>query len=170
MRNALDFGLTGVAKKLCVICLVFCLSVVPALPRGVDSVIPSNNWGAVESLSKGTSISVRMTSRDRMEGAFQGLDAESIHLMMDNQERVFPRNGIVEIRQLGVPDGKLNGTLIGLGAGALAGGIAAGVAKAPFDNEDSWGTLFLAAGIGIGAILGFTADTVIKGSRLLYQK
>jgi hypothetical protein len=171
MKNVMDFNLTGIAKKICAVCLVFYLSVLPALPKEADSVIPPNNWGAVESLPKGTTLSVRMTSHDKMEGTFQGLDAGSIHLMTNGQESVFPRDGIAEIKQLGVPDSKLNGTLIGLGAGALAGGIAAGITGAPLNhNEDNWGILFLAAGIGIGTILGFTTDTLIKGSRLLYRK
>ncbi len=171
MNQAANIKFTRIAKRICAICLVLSLGVLPALPREAESFIPPGNWGAVESLSKGTLISVRMTSRDRMEGTFQGVDERGIHLMMDGQERVYPRNGVAEIRQLGVADRKLNGTLIGLGAGAVAGGVAAAATDAPFDrDEDNWGILFLAAGIGIGAALGFITDTVIKGDRLIYRK
>jgi hypothetical protein len=163
-------SLKAIGSKICSVCLVFCLSVLPSLSRDMNIVIPANNWGAVQSLQKGTSISVRMASQDRMEGDFLSLDAESIHLMMDKQERTFPRDSIVEVRQLRVPDRKLNGILIGMGTGTAAGGIAAAASHAPFRGEDVWGVLFVAAGAGLGAVFGFTADTMIKGSKLIYRR
>ncbi len=159
-----------VVEKALAICLALCLGIIPALPGDKVDIVPPGNWAAVESLQKGTSISVRMTSGDRMDGKFQGLDAESIHLMMNKQERIFPRNSIAEVWQLRVPDRKRNGALIGMGAGALAGGIGAAASGARFSGEDQYGVLLVAIGAGLGAIVGATTDAMIKGNRLLYRK
>ena len=138
-------------RKTLAMCLTICLATMPVIAKGKVDIVPPGNWAAVESLQKGTSISVRMTSADRVEGNFLDLDNESIRLTIDNQEKIYPRNSIAEIYQLRVPDRKLNGTLIGMGAGALAGVVGAVASDAPFSGEDTWGFLFVAVGIGLGA-------------------
>jgi len=157
-------------RKTLVMGLVVCLGVVSALPKDNLSAIPPGNWGLVGSLEKGTSISVRMTSGDRIDGKFIALDPDSVRLTMDRQERVYPRSGIAQVWQLRVADPKLNGTLIGMGAGAAAGIIGAVSSNAPFGGEDAWGAGFVMAGIGIGAALGLMTDAMIKGDKLIYRK
>jgi hypothetical protein len=170
MRNECMIGLKAKIKQLSAACLVFCLSVPMVFPKEMDSVIPANNWGAVQALQPGAPISVRMTSHDRMEGDFLSLDSESIHLMMGIEERVFPRSSIIEVRQLRVPDRNLDGALIGTGIGAAFGGIGAFATNAPFRGEDAWGALMIMTGAGIGAVIGLTADAMIKRSKLLYRR
>ena len=169
-RYVLVFGFKKVLKKAIMIYLALSLGVIPILPRDGAGIIPPGNWGAVESLTQGTEISVRMTSGDKMDGKFLSLDNESIRLTIDNQERIYPRNSIAEVYQLRVPDPKLNGALIGMGAGALVGVIGAVASDAPVSGEDKWGVLLVAAGIGLGAVIGTTTDAMIKGNRLLYRK
>ncbi len=108
-------------RKTSAMCLALWLGVMPVIAKNKVDIVPSGNWAAVGSLQNGTAISVRMTSGDRMDGKFHGLDPEGIRLMMDKQERIFPRNGIAEVWQLRVPDRKRNGTLIGMAAGAAVG-------------------------------------------------
>jgi hypothetical protein len=150
--------------------LAFCLGIFPALPKDKLTSIPPGNWGLVGVLDEGTSISVRMTSGDRIDGKFIALDPDSVRLVMDKKERIYPRIGIAEIWQLRAPDPKLNGSLIGMGVGAVAGIIGAVASNAPFGGEDAWGSGFVMAGIGIGAALGFAADAAIKSDKLIYRK
>lgn len=133
-------------------------------------IVPLGNWEVVESLAQGTEISVLMTFGDRMDGRFLSLDAESIRLAINGKDRIYPRRDVAEVWQLRMPDRKLNGALIGMGAGALAGVIGAVASDAQFEGEDKWGVLFVIAGIGLGALAGAVVDATIKGNRLIYRK
>ncbi len=166
------FGFRRVVTKVLATCLALFLGVIPVLPKGNAETVPPGNWNAVELLQKGTSISLRMTSGDRMEGKFHALEAEGIRLIVDGQERILPKSGVAEIRQLHVGDSKVNGTIYGMLAGGAVGGIAAGTLGELMANEGQagQGALYLLAGIGIGALVGLTVDSAIKGDRLLYRK
>jgi hypothetical protein len=153
--------------------LAVCLCVVSAFPNEMLDAMPRGNWRAVESLAKGTSISVALESGDKMEGKFVGLEPDAIRLNVDDKERIYPLASVVEIRQLRVPDGKANGTLIGLGAGMVAGIIAASVSGTLRTGDSAgrqWGAGLIMAGMGFGALFGCTADAAIKGDRLIYLK
>lgn len=172
MKNQDDrvIGFKWYLRKILVVCLVVYMGVVSALPKDNFIAIPPGNWGLVDALQTGTSISVRMISGDRMDGKFLALDTDSVRLLMDKKERIYPRNSVAEVWRLRVPDPKLNGALIGMGAGALAGIIGAVATDASFGGEDAWGAGFVMAGIGIGAALGLTTDAMIKGDKLIYRK
>jgi hypothetical protein len=153
--------------------LAVCLCIVSAFPNDMLDAIPRGNWGAVESLAKGTSISVTLESGDKMGGKFVGLEPDAIRLKVDRQERIYPRASVTEIRQLRVPDGKANGTLIGMGAGMVAGIIVASVSGTLRTGDRAgrqWGTGLIMAGMGFGALFGCIADAAIKGDRLIYLK
>jgi hypothetical protein len=166
------FGFKRIAKEILAICLALGLSVIPAASKNNNVVVPPGNWGGLESLPPGTEISVRMTFGDKIEGKFMSMDSDGIRLTMDEKERIYPRSDVAEVRQLHVPDSKLNGTLIGMGAGAAAGGIAAGTLGQLLENEsnESYGALLLVLGIGIGTAAGLAIDTAVKGDRLIYRK
>ena len=153
--------------------LALCLSVIPALSKDKPNLVPPGNWRAVEILEDGTAVSVRMVSGDRIDGKFLDLDSDAIQVLADDQKKVFPRSGVAEIYQLRVPDGKLNGVLIGMGAG-LAAGLIAASATGTLNTGDTagcqWGGGFILAGIGLGAVIGAFTDASIKGERLLYRK
>jgi len=172
-RCHLMFAFDGFAGKIFAVCLVFCLSVIPAFPKDNANVVPPGNWGAVEYLPRGTKISVRMIFGDRMDGKFLNLDAESIRLEIDGKDRNYPRTDVREIWQLRVPDRKLNGALIGMGTGAAAGIIAAYAVNtgggSRWRQEDAPGPYFLLAGLGLGALVGTLVDVSIKSDRLLYR-
>ncbi len=161
-------------RKTLAICFALWLGVMPVIAKNKVDIVPPGNWAAVGSLQNDTAISVRMTSGDRMEGKFHGLDAESIRLMMDKQERIFPRNCIAEVWQLRVPDRKRNGTLIGMAAGAAVGFSIAAANGAFSEGGDTAAkevySGFALVSTGLGALLGLTVDVLIKGDRLLYRK
>ncbi len=169
-RCVVVLGFKCIVKKMFAVCLALCLSAIPALSGEDEKVVPPGNCGAVESLTQGKEISVRTTFGDRMDGRFLSLDAESIRLTFDGKERTYPRGDVAEVWQLRVPDRKLNGALIGMGAGAIAGIIGAAASDAPFGGEDAWGVLFVGVGMGLGAVAGAVVDATIKGDRLLYRK
>ena len=160
----------ALVKRMLAMVLVFCLCTIPAGAKDKTDAVPLGNWAAVQSLEHGTSVSVRMTSGDRMDGKFFGLDPEGIRITIDKHERIFPRTGVAEIWQLRYPDRKLDGALIGMGVGAIAGIIAASTLEARWRGDDALGPSFVLAGIGIGAGLGVAGDAAIKGNKLLYPK
>jgi hypothetical protein len=161
------------AMKPAAILLAFFLCFGSAFPMDMDNTVPRDNWRAVQLLEKGTSISVTMDSGDKMEGKFLELESNAIRLRVDNQERIYPRANVQEIRQLRVPDSRANGTLIGMGAGTVGGVIAASVSGTLKTGDTAgrqWGAGFIMAGMGFGALFGFLADTAIKGSKTIYRK
>lgn len=166
-------GFKTMMSKMLAIGLTLCLGVVPVLPKDNDIAVPPGNWCAVEHLPQGTKISVHMTFGDRIDGRFLSLDVESIRLTSDGQDRIYPRRDVAEIWQLRVPDKKLNGILVGMGAGATAGIIAAYAVETGGGNrwrqEDAPGPYFLLAGLGLGALLGGIVDASIRGDQLLYR-
>jgi hypothetical protein len=161
-------------QKLLAMCLSLYLGLMPAFSKDKADFVPPGNWGAVESLEKGTSISLRMASGDKMEGILLGLDDVAIKLMVDKKERSYPRSGVAEVWRLRVPDRKINGILIGMAGGVAAALIAtAGISSgggSKWDQEDAPGPYFVLAGLGFGALIGGTTDALIKGNKLLYRK
>lgn len=174
MRNldARMSGLNEAIRKGLVLCLAACLSIASAMPKDKPNAIPPGNWGLVGSLPEAASISVRMTSGDRVDGRFVALDPESIRMTEDKQERIYPKSSIAEVWELGLADSRLNGTLIGMGIGVGAGAVAAGTVGQLMSNEgnDAWGAMMLAVCAGIGTLTGYAVDTAIKSERLIYRK
>ena len=124
-------------KKPLVCLLIFILGAVPALSANNFSVVPPGNWAKVESLSSGTSISVKMISGDRMDGTYVKLDEDNIHIMIDSQTRYYPKKDVAEILLRKINDSNMNGTLWGLGIGAVTLGSFTGIALA---LEPGWTT------------------------------
>jgi hypothetical protein len=168
------FCTTSAVQKILAMCLALYLGLMPAFSKDKVDFVPPGNWGAVESLEKGTSISLRMASGDKMDGKLLDLDDVAIQLMVDKKERSYPRSGVVEVWRLGVPDRKINGILIGMAGGVAAALIAtAGISSgggSKWDQEDAPGPYFVLAGLGFGALIGGTTDALIKGNKLLYRK
>jgi hypothetical protein len=159
--------------KTMAVSLAICLCVTPAFPKDKIEVVPRGNWGAVEFLEKGTSISVAIDFGNKIEGKFLELDAGAIRLMVDKKERVYPRASITEIRQF-VPDSNLDGILIGYLAGAGAGGLIA-KASGTLNTGDSAarqiGGAIIAVAVVLGAVAGGVIDSRTKGkSKLIYLK
>ena len=124
------FTTKSAVQKILAMCLALYLGLMPAFSKDKVDFVPPGNWGAVESLEKGTSISLRMASGDKMEGKLLGLDDVAIQLMVDKKERSYPRSGVAEVWRLGVPDRKINGILIG-----MAGGVAAAIIATAVDSD-----------------------------------
>jgi hypothetical protein len=141
------------------------LNAIPVHSKDSAIVIPSNNWEAVKQLERGAEISVRMKFGDVTNGRFQELRDQEVRLLANDTERSFRRADFAEIRRLHVQDSRINGTLIGLGIGGATGGIAAVTVGKLMANEGktAWPAAALAVGIGIGAMMGFTVDSAIKG-------
>jgi hypothetical protein len=161
-------------QKILAMCLALYLGLMPTFSKDKVDFVPPGNWGAVESLEKGASVSLRMDSGDKMEGKLLGLDDVAIQLMVDKKERSYPRSGVAEVWRLGVPDRKINGILIGMAGGAATALIAtAGISSgggSKWDQEDAPGPYFMLAGLGLGALIGGLTDALIKGDKLLYRK
>ena len=155
--------------------LIFILGAIPALSANNFEVVPPGNWAKVESLTSGADISVKMISGDRMEGTFEGLDENTIHLIIDDRERHYPKEDVVEIRLSKISDSNRNGTLWGLGIGAVTLGAFTGIALA---SDPGWTTgaedvaitaVVACLGGGIGALVGYAVDRTHKGSELIYR-
>ena len=159
-------------KKSIVFCLIFIWGVIPAMSRSNFESVPPGNWAKVESLSQGVEISVKMVFGDKMEGAYISLDDEAIRIKIDGHERVYTKKDVTEIYLMKGRDSNKNGTLIGFGIGAAASGTLSGIAIKDETNAGGIAaTALLGAGIGggIGALIGYAADSQHKGSELIYR-
>jgi hypothetical protein len=171
--HVLMLGFMRLAGKIMAVCLAICLCIVPVFPKDKADIVPLGNWAAVQNLKIGKSVSLHMTSGDRIDGEFVGLDPEAIRLKVDKQEKIYQRISVSEVWQLRVPDSKLNGTLIGMGVGTAAGLItaaASGTLKTGDTAGRQLGGAFIMAGMGFGALFGAITDAAIKGDKLLYRK
>jgi|WetSurMetagenome_2_1015567.scaffolds.fasta_scaffold333030_2 hypothetical protein len=171
-HHILVLGFRPFTEKILVVFLTICLCIVPAFSKDKTNIIPAGNWGAVEFLEKDATITISMNSGDKTEGKFLALEADSIRLMVDKQERIFPQASITEVWQR-VPDSKLNGILIGAGIGLIAGNIVAragGTVNTGDSGARALGGGIIMAGLGLGALFGGITDASIKGNKLIYRK
>jgi hypothetical protein len=157
-------------KRLIALCLVFVCGITPALSASNFDSVPPGNWGKVESLPRGTEISVKMRFGDKMNGEYMGLDADAIRLNIDKKESIYPKKDIGEVRLLNVSDSNLNGVLTGFAIGAIPPSILLGKY---FENETGEGArgalMGIAIGGGIGALIGYLWDNLDKGTELIYR-
>jgi hypothetical protein len=134
--------------------LAFALALAPAdaLAQGAA---PRGDWAAVEALSPGQKISVRMKDGDRFSGRFES--ANDLLLVFERQGRKvsFARDSIYLV-QLDRGHSRRKGLLFGL---AVGGGVGFAVGSAlyfPY-RDDMVGTTvpaLTALGAGIGAGIG----------------
>ena len=155
-------------KRSVAFCLIFIWGVMPALSNSNFESVRPGNWAKVESLTHGAAISVKMVSGDKMEGEYMGLDVEAIRLNLDGQERVYPREGITEIRLLNICDPNTNGTLTGLAVGAATSAVVAYLVTSG-EYYSKVGPLAAGIGAGIGSLIGYTGDKLKKGNELIYR-
>lgn len=141
---------------------------------------PPERWEKVEGLQPGTDISVRLKTRDRLNGSFKSISQDALEITDDSTHtRSLPKSVIQAVETLSKrPDRLCNGTLIGalVGvAGGIAGMVAFGNAKTngPVYWGDEEGPVYLvgAALVGgaIGAATGAIVDASIKHPEVLYQ-
>jgi hypothetical protein len=155
--------------KIWALLLIVGLGFTPLFPQGRIDAVPPGNWAKVESLIPGTEISVQLTSGDRIQGEFLGLEADAIRLNVGYRESAYPRPSVVEIQMPGVKDSNKNGTLIGMGIGA---GCAAILAAASYDKNDPYknlGWVGIPLFAGVGALVGYGIDHTRSGASLIYR-
>ena len=124
------------------------------------SVVPGH-WEKVVALEQGSTITVTLDTGDILQGEFATLEEESIRMIVDDQEREYPKEAVTKISQLklGWSRGKkagvgaLIGSAVGFGIGAAIGGSIEG-------EYSVGGGLFLGViGGGIGAAAGLGQQT-----------
>jgi hypothetical protein len=152
-------------KGFIALCLVLLLGAMPAFSMSHSESVPPGNWAKVESLAQNEEISVKMLFGDTMQGKYLGLDPDAIRINIEGQERMYPKKDVAEIRLTGIRDSNNNGSLIGLaiGAGASTALLAAGNA------ESKYYAISVPIWAGIGALIGYVADNLHKGSELIYR-
>ncbi|MBM4028148.1 MAG: hypothetical protein FJ280_22550 [Planctomycetes bacterium] len=137
---------------------------------------PAGNWAMVERLDRDTPVTLRLKAGDSIQGAFVALEAESVQMLVDGQERRFPRGEVAEIGRRGQANRKRNamwGALIGFGVG-----FPAGYFLAPYIGDDddmpnseqakggaAFGAIWAGIGAGLGALTGGTHEVVIYRAR-----
>jgi hypothetical protein len=155
----------------------FMLLVLGTVPLQAE-VLP-DRWEKVEQLQPGTSITIKLKTGDRLEGAFKSVSPDAVVFTEGSaQERIVPKSVVRKIETSAkVPDRLRNGVLIGLLAGVAAGIIAMvayanAVTNGPvYWDEDGPAYLLGAAlvGGGIGVASGVIVDASIKGHEVLFQ-
>lgn len=152
-------------KQFIALYLISVLGIMPAFSMSHSESVPPGNWARVESLSQNEEISVKMLFGDKMQGKYLGLDPDAIRININGQERIYPRKDVAEIHLIEIRDSNNNGSLIGLaiGAGTSAALLAAGNA------ESKYYAITVPIWAGIGALIGYVADNLHKGSKLIYR-
>lgn len=128
-------------------------------------VIPGR-WEKVADLSFETPITVDLKNGDRIGGKFEELSPSELCLRTHAAQAAIPRADIEQITSL-ESDSLQNGILIGAAAGA---GITAPIYARPSSDLTILGVvIFLAIGVGTGALVGWVIDAIDKKEVVLYQ-
>jgi hypothetical protein len=132
-------------------------------------VIPGR-WEKVESLEEGYPIIVTLKGWERIKGAFDGLDRESLLIKKNNQQKLdLPKTAVIKVesQERTNNDSLINGPMWGaiLGGGLSALGMALNDDVLPPDEIA--GVIALSAGLGAG--IGFVGDVLIKTPEVFYE-
>ena len=119
---------------------------------------PVGDWSAVQALSQGEKIVVRLKEGDRFSGRFESATDLLLNFRHDSRTVSFTRESILRV-QLNRGKSRLNGALLGAGIGAGSGAAFGGwvYSHGDFSGPATIGgsaVLGAAIGAGIGAALG----------------
>lgn len=133
--------------------------------------IVPGRWEKVEALPDGSAIVVHLDSGDRILGAINRLESNSLTLTdLEGKVTTLPKQGIRKITSPERADRTADGTLIGL---AIGFGVGAGVGAASADRLDlvKGGAIvsFGAIGAGVGALAGWIIDDTRKNKEVYYR-
>lgn len=140
-----------------VFALVFALAAAPAADAQRGAAAASDDWSAVQSLSRGRKIIVRTKDGDRLTGTFDSASDARIDFTDDGKKISLTRESI-RVVQINRGKSRLNGALIGAAIGG-AGGFGLGAWAHSYGDFNSSviyapGLLGTGIGAGIGAALG----------------
>jgi hypothetical protein len=85
-------------KTITVWLLALSVSVLPLSAQQENNAsVPLGNWAKVEALRPGVVVWIRMQSKEKLEGEFLGLDANSIRLKAHGDDRSLSRTAVAEV-------------------------------------------------------------------------
>jgi hypothetical protein len=145
---------------------------------GVEAQAIPGRWEAIDTLPRGSSIIVTLTSVDRAEYIF--VQSAPDFLVLTNQDGQEVRLAKADVRTIerqqrdGVRNGALIGAAVGFGGGflTLAAFNAKKTASGPIWDREDFG-YYISAGLigaGIGALVGTAVDAGRKGTEILYSR
>ena len=145
--------------KLFTLVLMLCVVFAPTLPvMAQDSA--NRDWSAVQGLTQGTKVSVKLKNGDTVEGESGSVSDTGITVSRKDLAIILRREDIKKLYRVG---GKQVGktTLIGLGVGAAAGAAIGGVVAVTDDSHESGEAHLPVFILGLGgAIIGTAAGAV----------
>lgn len=148
--------------------------VILSVPVQVMAAAVPGRWEKVETLVAQTPITVQLGSGEAIPGAFTELTGTAVVIENVDRGRVeLPRKAVYRITSVKrISDSRVNGTLIGL---AVGGGTGAILGAAGGGGGDFWvlsrGEMAAALGVfgaGVGAAIGFTADSLYREPEVFY--
>ena len=134
---------------------------------------PSGDWAAINSVTTGSKLVVKLKDGKTIEGKLSGVSDAALSLSVKNRPTDLKREDVQSVYRI---EGKsaTKATLIGTGVGAGAG--AAIGAAAGSGNDDNFGKFDQAAtaaltvvGAGVGAITGYLIGRGGKKRILVYE-
>ena len=129
-------------------------------------VIPGR-WEKVDALQPRSQIVLSLKTGEHIEGAFVRTGADELTVIDQNgSERKFPKSEVLKIVSRKKRD---QGTLVGLAAGFGVGAVLGFLFGRAFDNTAGGVVLVGGIGAGIGALIGYGAGKLRKGTEVLYQ-
>ena len=136
--------------------LILAFAQVPAASaRGADAAAGSD-WSAVQAITPGAEIAVRLKDGDRLTGRFASATEQDITFTHDGHKVSLTRESVRNVK-LGRGKNRLKGALVGAGAGGGFGTAGGGYLVARGMNVPALvGSSILGAGVGaaVGAALG----------------
>lgn len=137
-------------------CAVVATTAVPAVAQAPAA---SNAWAS------GVGGEVRVTGPDgqRTVGLFRGVDADTLRLLVVDQEVVVPRESIVKLERRG--DSLWNGFLIGAAVGLVPAVVLAGEVEAGGGNVAA----AIVAGVSVYGLIGAGIDAMHTGWTTVYE-
>lgn len=139
---------------------------VTSAPVAAQSRAARGDWSAVQSLSPGEKIAVRLKDGDRLTGRFDSATDTNISFKQDGKNVTLTRESIGRV-QINRGKARLKGALVGAGIGGGVGTAGGGYLVARGANVPALvggSVLGVAAGAAIGAAIGLGTnyDTVYE--------
>jgi|SRR5687767_1321260 len=140
--------------------LMLCLVFAPTLPVMAQIAGGDQGWSAVQALTQGTKVNVKMKNGDTVEGKLDSVSDTGVAVSRKDLAIILRRDDIKKLYRVGGKQVRKT-TLIGLGVGAGAGaaiGAVEAVAGGPHETGEAHMPVFI-LGAG-GAIIGTAAGAV----------
>ena len=158
-------------KRFTLVLVLLASLILPAGASAQSATAPSGDWAALNSITTGSKLVVKLRDGKSVEGKLSGVSDSALSLTVKSKPVDLKREDVQSVYRI---EGKsaTKATLIGMGVGAGAGAAigAAGSGNDNFDKFDQVATAGLTVvGAGVGALTGYLIGRGGKKRILVYE-